>query len=275
METDSKVRRFSVADIIILINMAIFLVMFISDPNLSINTLIKFGAKDNYLIAEGEYFRLVTAMFLHANLMHLLFNSIALKVFSRDVELIFGYKKFLFIYFISGLLGTMGSFVFTSAVGVGASGAIFGLLGANLYLLMINPKAYKRIYGNDILILIAINLIYGFITPNIDNVAHLAGLMSGFIACWAVGLRFENIFKPIKRVFFQGLIAVLIVSFFLFAIPNYMQSWRYDLFKAYDLIGQGRIVEAKQYLNQGQSKNPNEPIFEEWLSFIEQFEEQE
>ncbi len=118
-------------------------------------------------------------------------------------------KKFLIVYFLSGIIGSLGSFLFSYRVGVGASGAIFGLLGANLYLLTLNPKLYKRIYGTDVLSLIGINLVIGFIVPNIDNAAHLAGLVGGYLAAWSVGLKNQSPFKA-KHMIAQAVVVVLI-----------------------------------------------------------------
>lgn len=269
MEGERIKKPFKIPYILIAINVAIFALIFIIDPSLSTSTLISFGAKYDFRIVEGEYFRLITTMFLHASIPHLLFNMIALNAFGRDLEIIFGKRKFLSIYFISGIVGSMGSFIFNDAVGVGASGAIFGLLGANLYLFSINPKAYKQIYGNDILVLIAINLAYGFMVPQIDNSAHLFGLIGGYLTSWAIGIRMEKLTAK-KRYPFQAAIIGIFILFFTVAVPIYKNSWNYDLNKAVEAINSGNIGIAKEYLLRGQEKAPDNMDIEYLLDYLEQ-----
>lgn len=262
-----------VAYILLGLNIAIFAYLMFIDPKLSTQTLLTYGAKYNYKIVEGEYWRLFTTMFLHASLPHLLFNMMALNIFSRDLEVIFGKGKFLGIYFLAGFMGSFGSFIFNDNVAVGASGAIFGLLGANLYLFTINPEAYKKIYGNDILILIAINLVYGFMTPQIDNAANLCGLIGGYFASWAVGMSNEQL-KDKKRWPFQLSLIASGLAFFLLVIPHYQSSWRYDLQKGIEFLNKGHYTMAKTYLNQGQLKNPAVDDFKFLLDFIKENEKE-
>lgn len=176
------------------------------------------------------------------------------------------------IYFIAGLFGSFGSFLFNDNVAVGASGAIFGLLGANLYLFTINPEAYKKIYGTDILVLIGINLVYGFMTPQIDNAAHLCGLIGGYFASWAVGISNEHI-NTKRRLPFQASIIAAFLAFFLLAVPQYQQSWKYDLQKGIEYLNNGQFSVAKTYLSQGQVKNPAITDFTTFLNFIDEYEE--
>lgn len=268
MELENSKKPFRVANILLALNIGIFILVFLNDPSLSTNTLVQFGAKYNFKIVEGEYWRLFTSMFLHGSIPHLLFNMMALNVFSRDLEIIFGKKKFLAIYFIGGLLGSIGSFVFNDSVGVGASGAIFGLLGANLYLFSINPEAYKKIYGSDILVLVGINLIYGFMTPNIDNAAHLCGLIGGYFTTWSIGMVNEHI-NAKKRLPFQGAVLIAFLAFFLIAIPQYKNSWKYDLQKGIEYLNANQFSAAKSYLTKGQLKNPTINDFNILLEFID------
>lgn len=268
----NKIKKInSVTHILILINAILFIIMIISDSKLSIDTLLTFGAKYNYAIVEGEYYRLFTTMFLHANLMHILFNMVALNAFGKDLEMIFGPKKFILLYLISGLIGSIGSFIFNSSIGVGASGAIFGLLGAHLYLFTINPKVYKRIYGKDMLVLIGFNLIYGFIAQNIDNSAHLFGLIGGYIVAWSLGIFNEKILSK-KRIPFQILLISIPFIFSLLAVPSYKNSYKYNWDKGLDLISENKVFEAKKYFENGLSKKTNNENFIEILKIIEEYE---
>lgn len=174
------------------------------------NGLFRLGAKVNLLVAFGEFWRLLTAMFLHADLLHLIFNMLILYLLGRDIERFYGKAKFIIIYFLAGLVGSGASYVFTQATSVGASGAIFGLMGANLYLYKINPTVYKRLYGTDLMLLVGINIFIGFVRPNIDMAGHIGGLIAGFVCASALGLSFEKLF-PLKRLPLQVLAVVMLI----------------------------------------------------------------
>ena len=152
--------------------------------------LLDFGAMFGPLIADGQYWRLFTAMFLHVGLAHLAFNGFGLAIFGSLVEGAYGHARFALIYLVSGLTGSVASYLVNSiAVGAGASGAIFGVLGA----LAAYFAAQRRVFGDTakrsmigVLILAAINLAFGFIMPGIDNVAHLGGFAAGLALGFAL-----------------------------------------------------------------------------------------
>lgn len=148
--------------------------------------LIPFGAKENGLILKGEYWRFITPIFLHGDLMHLALNCYFLYAVSVS-EKIYGHLKFIVIYILAGILGNVASFAFLSSPGVGASGANFGLLGAMLYFGIQKPAIFRGKLGYNILFVIVINLVYGFSRPGIDNAAHIGGLIGGFLVCGAIG----------------------------------------------------------------------------------------
>jgi len=127
-------------------------------------------------VADGEYYRLFTAQFVHGGLLHLLFNSYVLFVIGPFVESAIGRLRFLALFLISGVTGAVASYLFNDpqTLSVGASGAIFGLFGAAL---VINHRLGRR--TNEILGLLVINLVLGFVIPNIDWRAHLGGLIAG------------------------------------------------------------------------------------------------
>jgi rhomboid protease GluP len=146
--------------------------------------LFVLGAKENTAIDRGEWWRLLTPMVLHGGVLHLLFNSWALYALGTGAEAAFGARRFLAIYLVAGVAGSMASYLFNpEALSVGASGAIFGLLGA----LAARIFAARNIIGRDatkmqfgqIGSMIAINLVFGFAVPNIDNSAHIGGLLVG------------------------------------------------------------------------------------------------
>jgi membrane associated rhomboid family serine protease len=149
--------------------------------------LYRFGAKENVAIAAGEYWRLLTAAFLHGGVVHLLVNSWSLYVLGTLTERVLGPGRFLATFLVSAVTGSLASWVFNPVIGVGASGAIFGLLGTALYLSWrgqtahIPPAALRSLGFWTIY-----NLVYGFITPTIDNAAHLGGLAGGVICAVAL-----------------------------------------------------------------------------------------
>lgn len=254
--------------ILIIINVAVFFLMMFFDSNLSILTLIRFGAKINYRIADLELYRLITPMFLHANLLHLGFNSYALHLFGRDTEMIFGRTRFLIIYFAAGITGTVGSFLFNDNISVGASGAIFGLIGANLYLFTLNKEVYRRIFGNDIFVLLGINVVYGFVNPMIDNTAHLAGLFGGFLAAWSVGYRYQVTYTW-KNWGARLALILTVAAALTYGLPAYKASAEYYYKKGYFSAVNGQISTALEALNTGEQLFPEDERFPSLLSEIE------
>lgn len=187
---DFKAHKPIVTYTLIGINVAVFLLIsFLSqwygrDFNM-------YGAKVNQSIIEGQYWRLLTPVFLHANLLHLLVNCYSLYVLGQIMERIYGHHKFALIYFTAGLFGSVASFIFSINPSVGASGAIFGLFGALLYYGVEQPKVYKKYFGSDVMITFGINIAIFFMIPNIDSFAHLGGLVGGFLTAFAIKVKSE------------------------------------------------------------------------------------
>ncbi len=162
---------------------AVILFLYSIKSGVSYNQLlIDFGAKDNYHILSGEYWRFITPIFLHANILHLFINCYSLFAVGDLVEKIFGRFRFLTVYFIAGIMGNIASFVFSTNPGVGASGSIFGLLGALMFFGILKPALFKSHFGHNVILTILINLGYGFTNASIDNFAHIGGLIGGFLA---------------------------------------------------------------------------------------------
>ncbi|MED5050837.1 rhomboid family intramembrane serine protease [Anoxybacillus rupiensis] len=150
--------------------------------------LIQYGAKFNPLIQSGEWWRLITPVFLHIGFLHLLMNTMALYYLGIVVERLYGSWRFLFIYLLAGFFGTVGSFLFTSSISAGASGAIFGLFGALLYFGTVYRHLFFQTMGANIIGLIVLNLGLGLLIPGIDNAGHIGGLIGGFLAANIVHL---------------------------------------------------------------------------------------
>lgn len=179
-------RKYKVTYTIIILNILMYLIEIIKSRNLidiNIYTLIQMGAKVNILINRGEIYRLITSTFLHGGIIHILFNMSALNIIGKEVEYIYGSKKYILIYILSALSGSLFSYLFNpNSVSVGASGAIFGLLGAMLVFGLKEKDKIGKQYAKNILETLAINVIIGITISNIDNYAHLGGLIMGAIS---------------------------------------------------------------------------------------------
>jgi rhomboid protease GluP len=153
--------------------------------------LIKFGANYTPQTKNGEWWRLLTCVFLHGNLMHLIFNVSGLVFVSLILEPFLGHVKFLILFLVTGFLASLTSLYWhDTTLSIGASGAIFGLYGAflSLYLTKSIPDEVGGFFLTFSLIFVGLNLLFG-LSEGIDNAAHIGGLLSGFI----IGL----IFYPI------------------------------------------------------------------------------
>jgi len=183
--------------VLLAINVIIFLLSGLLSRNLfspSNSVLDILGAKVNSLIQAGQYWRLITAMFLHGSLLHIGFNAYALYVLGPEAERIYGTPRFLALYFIAGLAGGVASYALTPRDSVGASGAIFGLiggLGAFYYVSRGLLGEISRQQLGNLITVIMINLLIGFSSPVIDNTAHIGGLIGGAAIGWMLAPRFQ------------------------------------------------------------------------------------
>ena len=158
------------------------------DNNALSSVLIAFGAKDNDLILQGQYWRFVTPIFLHANLLQVGLNMLNLAVLGVFLERLVGHIRFLLIYVTTGIVSIIASFYFMpQEISVGASGAVFGLVGAYSVFVLMHRRAFRKGGIPALLWLIIVivgNLSIGFFVPNVDNYAHLGGLLSGCLLGW-------------------------------------------------------------------------------------------
>ena len=152
-------------------------------------SLLEAGAMVPALVAGGEWWRLLTPMFLHVGVLHLALNSFGLYLFGNLVEQSLGTARMLALYLVAGFCATVVSFTFgpVGVAGVGASGAVFGLLGAWLaYNLRRRSLRLARANVQWALTLIGINLVFGLSVPGIDNLAHIGGLVAGVAAGFGI-----------------------------------------------------------------------------------------
>ncbi len=175
---------------LIIINLlAFFIPLLIGNSEYVYNHFASFGP----FIKMGEYYRLLTATFLHANIAHLLFNMYALWIIGMQLESFIGKTRFLIVYLFSAIAGSLLSVIVTfNAVSVGASGAIFGLLGALLYFGYHYRVYLSSVIKSQIIPVIIINLVLGFILPGVDNAAHIGGLIGGFLMMIGVGVKYKS-----------------------------------------------------------------------------------
>ena len=167
-------------------------ILFKTKGDLSANNLVYYGANFRDYIKSGEWYRLFSCIFIHASFLHLIINMYALRVLGYQLESYLGKIKFTLVFIISGLIGSLFSAILTNAVSVGASGAIFGLLGSYLYF----AYHYRLVLGNtlksEILPVIIINLLVGLMIPGIDIFAHIGGLVGGIFTTMALGVPGKN-----------------------------------------------------------------------------------
>ena len=143
-------------------------------------------------IRNGEYYRLITSMFVHGDIFHLGFNMYALYVIGKQVESYFGKFKYLIIYLFSGIMGNLVSMICNPNASIGASGAIFGLMGTLLFFGYHYRVYLGNVLLNQIVPLIVYNLVLGFMVPSIDNFAHIGGLASGYLISTSMGLKYKK-----------------------------------------------------------------------------------
>jgi len=177
--------------IILGINLLLFGMMEVFGSSTDIETLLRFGAASyHFIFTFGEYHRLVTPIFLHIGVMHLIFNTTSLILFASRAERYFGHVRFAIIYMASGIVGNI-AMVLTNefSVGAGASGAIFGIMGALLAFTKIRKKNVENFNATVLVMMIIVGTLTGFAggfagMANVANSAHIGGLAAGLLLGW-------------------------------------------------------------------------------------------
>ena len=176
--------------LLLVLNLVVWAGLELSGGSTSIPNLLRWGAKFGPAISDGDYWRLFTPMFLHIGFPHLLTNSLGLIIFGRLVERYFGSLEFLLIYLLAGVFGNIASYAaLSNGVGAGASGAVFGIIGAYGSFLFRNRSiagsmAQSTLGGLGIIV--GVNLLFGFSVSGIDNWAHIGGLLGGFLIAYRI-----------------------------------------------------------------------------------------
>jgi len=170
----------------------LFLVAVMFTGGTGTKNLLSWGAKYGPYIADGEYWRLVLPMFLHVGFFHMLTNIFGLVFFGSMVERIFGTRNFVVIYLTAGVMGNTVSFLAGPNPGVGASGAVFGILGAFCIYLLLNRRMLGQMGRQQLTsigVIVAINVVMGLATTGIDNAAHFGGLLAGGLVAYLIAPR--------------------------------------------------------------------------------------
>ncbi len=214
-------KKMIITPIIIAICVLVFIAMYIwgrgSEDTI---TLLMFGANFRPLVQAGEVWRLATSMFLHIGIIHLLVNMYSLLIIGRQLESFLGKWKFLIVYLGSGILGSLLSVVIHSSISAGASGAIFGLLGSLLYFGYHYRLYLGTVLKTQVIPIIIINLLIGFMVPGIDNFAHIGGLVGGYLITMAVGIPGKS--KKNDRI--NGIIVLtLLIVFLCYMLFGYLR----------------------------------------------------
>lgn len=214
------------------INVGVFVLMCLAGGftmmSVDHEVLREFGAKQNDLINEQhQYWRLITSIFIHIGFIHLFLNNYALLIIGQEIEQIYGSARFVGLYLVTGMIGSVASYVFNpQATSAGASGAIFGLFGVMATFAFKYRKEIPALLSREIrrrvLPIIFINLVFGFSVSIVDNAAHIGGLVGGIALALVVPyMRPDEKRTAFVWRAFQAICLVLIFVSFVSAFRNY------------------------------------------------------
>lgn len=175
-------RFYPVISTIVIINLLLWLVIDILQLPIGY-TIYNWGIGHNLSVYHGDYWRLITPMFLHSGIGHVVFNCFALVLFGPALEQMLGKIKFIFAYFFTGIAGNLGTFVIdpiSITPHLGASGAIYGLFGIYMFMVLFRKDLIDPGNAQIVKIIFFIGLLMTFIQPNINIAAHIFGFIGGF-----------------------------------------------------------------------------------------------
>lgn len=221
--------------ILIGITVSIFAAQIGTEYILGVDYPAIFGMKINEMVAEGQFWRLLTPVFLHGGFLHIGFNMYALYLFGPTLERHFGRVRFLILYFLSGFAGNVISLMFTEEPSLGSSTAIFGLLGAQGIFLFQNRDLFGSRAQRAIQSIVSVALINLFIglSPGIDNWGHVGGLIGGTLFTWFAGplLKIEGTYPKLfikdhreQREIIQA--AAVVSAFFIILAAGTIIIWK-------------------------------------------------
>lgn len=248
---DKHMQRFTpITYTLILINIVIWLCMILYLNRFSDVKLLEVGGLVHFNVVHGEWYRLISSMFLHFNFEHILMNMLSLFIFGKIVESIIGSWRMLIIYIISGLYGNFVSLSFnTTTISVGASGAIFGLIGSIFVIMYLSKNFNKKMIG-QLLIALVVLIVFSLFMSNINIMAHLGGFISGVLIT-LIGYYFKT-----QRSLFWSFLIVFLLIFIILQIRIFTISEDniYDKLIRDEMI-KGNYSEAKNVVKQTHNNN--------------------
>ena len=214
-------KKMIITPILIALCVLVFISMYIwGNGSENTITLLLFGANFRPLVQAGEIWRLATSMFLHIGIIHLVVNMYSLYIIGKQLESFLGRWKFLIVYLGSGILGSFLSVVVHSSISAGASGAIFGLLGSLLYFGYHYRLYLGTVLRTQIIPVIIINLLIGFMVPGIDNFCHIGGLVGGYLLTMILGVPGKT--RKSDRIN-GSIVLILLVAFLSYMLFGYLR----------------------------------------------------
>lgn len=187
MRTLEEIRKEPVTVALILINVLVFIAVELTGTSQNAWHVLDYGAAYTpYIVQNGEVYRLFTSMFLHFGIEHLVNNMLVLFVLGSRLEQVIGKLRFLFIYLAGGIAGNIFSLILELrnqdfSVSAGASGAVFAVMGAMIYVVIRNKGWLGDLSMRQILVMAAFSLYFGFTSSGVDNAAHIGGMIAGFV----------------------------------------------------------------------------------------------
>lgn len=182
-----EIKKMPVTAALVLMNLLAFLVVEFTGFSDDVLHMLEFGAAYTpYIVDNGEIYRLVTCMFLHFGTRHLINNMLLLLVLGSRLEALMGKLAYLAVYFVGGVAGNLLSMLLELrsgefAVSAGASGAVFAVMGAMIYVLLRNRGRVEDLSVRQMVFMAALSLYFGFASSGVDNAAHVGGLLGGFL----------------------------------------------------------------------------------------------
>ena len=216
-----ELSRYKITYSLIIINILVYLISSFASKDIvdmDMRALVDMGALFGpYTVLESQWWRLFSAMFLHGGITHLLMNMFSLYLIGRTAENYFDMKSYISIYLFSGLIGGLVSlYVHPVSVGVGASGAIFGVFGALAGFFLAHREkiaSHTKAFMKDFVIIMGINLVIGFSIESVDVSAHIGGLLIGFIGGFMLS-------KNSKWIWLYSFAMVFVMLVFMFYLPG-------------------------------------------------------
>lgn len=219
------IKTLPVSSAIVLINILMYLIMLFNDVNLLSSTgydYIKWGANFGPLTLTGEWWRVISCCFIHKGLPHLVNNMLLLLLMGWIVEIIFGKRRYAYAYIVTGLFSSYFSLLFHPEISsVGASGAVFGIVGLLLSGIFFNKNMteFRKGFIGPMLGMLAINLLYGFSNKTIDLASHIGGFLTGFVLGAFYAL-LDRLVSKEKVTSYQNVMEMFFVLLFIFLLGN-------------------------------------------------------